>query len=88
MNETVSIKSDPEDVDVSTIMYVKISEFTIYSIPSEIFTKFPDMKGFWAWGQKVQEIKPDTFWDGKKLEWISLQNNNLTFLRKDTFKGK
>jgi hypothetical protein len=30
-NETFSIKYDPEDVDVNTIMYVKIFSSTIYS---------------------------------------------------------
>lgn len=62
-NETVSVQIDPGNEDSNKIMYVKISYSSIHSIPREIFAKFTNMKGFWGWGQKVREIKPDTFWE-------------------------
>jgi hypothetical protein len=87
-NEVISIKTDPEDVDVSTIGVVKFVGSTIHSVPSEIFTRFPKVKKFLAFDQNIHEIKADTFLSGKNLEEINLGNNYLTFLHADTFKGK
>jgi hypothetical protein len=87
-NEAVSIKTDPEDADVSTIGVVKFVGSTIHSVPSEIFTRFPKVKKFLAFDQNIHEIKADTFVNGKNLEEINLGNNYLTFLHADTFKGK
>ncbi len=85
-NEAVSIATDPENLDVNTIKLVKFSSSSLYSVPREVFTKFPIMKRFYAEGQNIQEIKLDAFWDAKKLEMIWLQRNKLTFLHVDTFK--
>ncbi len=87
-NETVSIKTDPEDYDANKIVSVGIGWSTIHSVPREIFTKFPNVTHFFALGQRIQEIKPDTFKDAKKLEFISLEHNKLRFLHRDTFQGK
>jgi hypothetical protein len=38
-NETVSIKTDPEDYDANKIVSVGIGWSTIHSVPREIFTK-------------------------------------------------
>jgi hypothetical protein len=87
-NETVSIETYPENTDANSITYVWILSSTIPSIPSEIFTKFPNLKQFECTGERVQEIKRETFWHGIHLETINVQNNELTFLHKDTFKGE
>jgi hypothetical protein len=87
-NEVVSIKTDPEDLDVNSIKLVKFCSSSIHSVPREVFTKFPNMKRFYADGQNIQEITLDTFKDAKKLEMIWLQRNKLTFLHADVFKGK
>jgi hypothetical protein len=86
-NENISIKTDPENLDVTTIIRVDFSSSSIHSVPREIFTKFPNLKLFRAPEQGVQEIHPDTFRDARKLEYITLHKNTLTFLHMDTFKG-
>jgi hypothetical protein len=75
------------EVDVSTITQVSFSDSSIYSVPRDIFMRFPNLKVFRAYDQRIQEIKPHTFWEGRKLEKIGLRNNLLTFLHKYTFKG-
>jgi hypothetical protein len=87
-NENVSIKTDPEDADVNSITWVEFSESSIHSVPPEIFKKFPDLERFDAGGQNIQEIKADTFRDGRNLQRIDLARNALTFLHPDTFEGK
>jgi hypothetical protein len=87
-NEAVSIKTDPEDLDVNSITCVDFAASSVYSVPSEIFKKFPNVEFFAVMGQDLQEIKPDAFRDGKKLTRFNLANNKLTFLHKDTFKGE
>jgi hypothetical protein len=86
-NETVSIKTDPEDADVNLVTDIVFFLSSIYSIPREIFTKFPNVKFLLAHAQNIQEIAPDTFADAKKLEDIRLSSNLLRILHKDTFKG-
>ncbi len=87
-NETVSINSNPEDLDVNSITRVDFSSSSIHSVPQEIFKKFPNLRVFRALGQNIQEIHRDTFLNGKKLEWINLDDNQLTFLHLDTLKGE
>jgi hypothetical protein len=87
-NEAVSIKTDPENLDVNSITAVNFDSSSIHSVPSEVFTKFPNLKLFNAWYVKLQEVKPNAFEKGKKLEVIRLSNNELTFLHLDTFKGE
>jgi hypothetical protein len=88
-NEAVTIELDRGIYgdDESTIYEAVFPHSSIHSVPSEIFTKFPNLKVFWAYGQNIQEIKRDTFRDGKQLEKIGLRYNLLTFLHKDTFEG-
>jgi hypothetical protein len=87
-NEAISIKTDPADADVSTKTYVQFVRSSIHSVPSEVFTKFPNSRKLLVSGQNIQEIKPDSFVNGGKLEEIDLSQNRLTFLHADTFKGK
>jgi hypothetical protein len=88
-NEAVSIATDPEDRNIAiNVSYVQFVDSSIYSLPRKIFEKFPNVEKFIADGQKIHEIKPNTFENGKKLEMISLRNNNLTLLHEDTFKGE
>ncbi len=87
-NESVTIKTDPADLDVNRIEMVEFSDSSIHSIPRKIFLKFPNLEILHAIGQNIQEIKRDTFVDAKKLTLIDLSQNELTFLRPDTFQGK
>jgi hypothetical protein len=87
-NDKVSIATDPSNLDVNTIERVDFTSSSIHSVPREIFTKFPNLIRFEAINQNVQEIKPDTFVDGKKLELIWLDNNPIAFLHLNTFRGK
>jgi hypothetical protein len=89
-NEAVRVEIGPRDapfVDVNAITRAQFTLSSIYSLPQEIFTKIPNLKSFYTPDQKIQEIKQDTFKDAKKLEWICLSRNALTFLHQDTFKG-
>jgi hypothetical protein len=87
-NEAVSIKTDPEDLDVNRIESVKFVDSSIYSVPTEVFRKFPKLERIYADGQNIQEITPDTFKDGKNLRLITLSQNHLTFLHRETFKSE
>ncbi len=86
-DELISIATDPTDLDRNSITFIRISDSSIHSVPSEIFQDFPNLKEFYAYGNNIQEVKADTFLSGKNLELISLDQNALTFLHKDTFKG-
>jgi hypothetical protein len=86
-NEVVALETDPANADVNTIDWVTISDSSVYSVPAEVFKKFPNLTWLWASGLYIKEIKPGTFLDAKKLEDIQLHNNALTFLHVDTFKG-
>jgi hypothetical protein len=86
-NETVTIRTDPVDLSVNTITEVVFDGSSIYSVPSEIFTKFPNTKQFYASRQLINEVYTNTFHSGKKLELIGLGDNLLTFLDANTFKG-
>ncbi len=87
-NESVIIRTDSADLDVNRIEMVEFSDSSIHSIPRKIFLKFPNLEILHAIGQNIQEIKRDTFVDAKKLTLIDLSQNELTFLRPDTFQGK
>jgi hypothetical protein len=87
-NEAVSIETDPEDLDVNSITAVNFESSSIHSVPSEVFTKFPNLKVFWSFNVKLQEVKPNAFEKGRKLEQVILDGNELTFLHLDTFKGE
>jgi hypothetical protein len=86
-NETVSIGTDPEDADPSTITLIKFIESSIHSVPPELFMKFKNVMVFHAVGQKIHEMHPNTFENAKKLKGIHLYDNALNMLHKDTFKG-
>jgi hypothetical protein len=87
-NEAVSIKTDPANLDVNSITFVNFDLSSIHSVPSEVFTKFPNLVIFDASFQNLQEVNPNTFEKGRKLEQIRLGGNALTFLHLDTFKGE
>jgi hypothetical protein len=87
-NKAVSIKTDPANLDVTSITTVYFLDSSIHSVPSEVFTKFPNLEKFFADRQDIQEVKADTFWGGSNLEVISLWGNALTFLHRETFKGR
>jgi Leucine-rich repeat (LRR) protein len=87
-NETVSIKTDPENADPKTITRVDFSSSSIHSVPSEVFAKSPNLKEFWADNQNVQEIKVGTFLAANLLDKVRLRNNKLTVLHRGAFDGK
>ncbi len=87
-NDAITLKTNPEDADVNTIMQVHFWSSSIYSVPQKVFTKFPNLKAFLAMSQNIQEIKAGTFANAKKLERIDLWNNSLVFLHVETFQGK
>jgi hypothetical protein len=76
-NETVSIATDPVDVDVNRIKFVEFWTSSIYSVPREVFTKFPNLGFLYAIDQNIQEIKADTFENAKLLRSINLRDNAL-----------
>jgi hypothetical protein len=87
-NENVVISTDPVNLDVNIIIVVQFISSSIDSVPPEIFTKFPNMKWLYAWTQQIQEVRPETFVNAKKLEYLGLHYNALTQLHVDAFKGK
>jgi hypothetical protein len=86
-HEAVLIETDPEDLKVRTIESVRFSGSSIYSVPAEIFSKFPNVKKLWLDGQNVQDIEPGTFLNANNLKLIDLENNQLKVLHEDSFKG-
>jgi hypothetical protein len=88
-NETVvQINTDPSNLDVAAILAVEFYTSSIYSIPPEIFTKFPNLKFFRAFDQNVQEIRPSTFLNAGKLELFSVSGHKISQLHPDAFKCK
>jgi hypothetical protein len=87
-NETVAVYSAPSSADVKKVYTVVFLESSIYSVPSEIFTKFPNLEDFRAKGQNIQEIKPNTFKNARNLKLITLSGNELTYLHRDIFQGE
>jgi hypothetical protein len=87
-HEAVVLKTNPENLDVNSIKAVEFYGSSIHSVPSEVFTKFPNLVIFDASFQKLQEVQQYTFRDGRKLEEIRLDYNLLSFLHRDTFKGE
>jgi hypothetical protein len=87
-NETVSIKTDPEDADANSITFVQFTRSSLYAVPREVFTKFPNLNRFHVGHQKIQEIPPNTFLNARKLTFLDLGSNALTSLAVETFKGK
>jgi hypothetical protein len=87
-NEAVTIQTDPTNLDVNSITAVNFPSSSIHSVPSEVFTKFPNLRLFRAYNVKLQEVKQNAFEKGRKLEQIRLLFNELTFLHLDTFKGE
>ncbi len=86
-NDAVSINIVPADANVNTITVFNFELAPLHSIPSEVFTKFPNVKRLLAYFEGIQEIKPDTFVNAGKLEFIGLNGNKLSVLHADSFKG-
>jgi Leucine-rich repeat (LRR) protein len=74
-------------MDTSTIKSVEFSSSFVFSVPSEVFQELPNLVRFYAEGNQIQEIKPETFENAKNLKFISLRQNRLTYLHPYTFKG-
>jgi hypothetical protein len=88
-NEAVRIEIDPENTDVSKITWVQFERSSsIHSIPREVFTKFPNVKFFTIYSQGLREVQSNAFANVENLVRINLAQNYLTFLDRDTFKGK
>jgi hypothetical protein len=86
--DVVSIKTDPANATADKVEWVIFESSSIYFVPPEIFTKFQNLKWFWAIGQNIYEIKPNTFTNRWKLLSIQIQNNFISFLDENAFKGK
>ncbi len=87
-NEAVVVETDPADADASEIISIQYSiGSSLYSLPREIFTKFPNARELWAAYINIQEIKPDTFRDAKTLAMFDLSSNSIKYLGADIFKG-
>jgi hypothetical protein len=86
-NDNVTIRTNPLDIDVSTIYSVFIEKSSMYSIPPEISIKFPSLQSFYASYNQIQQIEAETFVNAPNLERISLDGVSLTQIHKDSFKG-
>lgn len=87
-NESVVFQVEPSDTDVNEIKVFGFYFSSIYSIPPEIFTKFVNIKKFYASGENIHEIQPETFDNARNLEELYLYNNNLSTLPADVFNGE
>jgi hypothetical protein len=87
-HEAVTIATDPVDLDVALVETVAFDNSSIYTVPTEIFKKFPNLREFYAADQNIQEVTPDTFKYAAKLRLLTLSQNHLTFLHRDTFKSE
>jgi hypothetical protein len=87
-NETVTIETNPRDLDASTIEYIAFTQSSIYSIPVEIFRVFSNISGIQAYDQNLREIKPNTFENGQNIKMLELGRNKLIHLHVDSFKGR
>jgi hypothetical protein len=61
------------NADIKKVIFVSSS---IYQIPAELFVTFSNLEELFMDGQNVQEIKPKTFVNAKKLENLQLNSNN------------
>jgi Leucine-rich repeat (LRR) protein len=87
-NDAVLVKTDPGNFDPNRITWVQFTRSSIHAVPREVFEKFPNLKDIYVDGQQIQEIRPNTFLNARKLTFLSLEFNALTSLAAETFKGK
>jgi hypothetical protein len=86
-NDTVTIQTNPQNLDANTIAGVAFTQSSIYSIPVEIFTRFPNIFVVQAYDQNLREIEADTFRNGKNIRMLELGKNKLIHLHVDSFRG-
>jgi hypothetical protein len=87
-SESVTIEMYPSNSDAEKIENVQFKSSSVYTIPPEIFTKFPNLKSLVAANQDIQEIRAETFVNAKNLIELDLHVNGISELRPDTFKGE
>ncbi len=87
-NESVTIEMYPSNSDAEKIEKIQFKSSSVYTIPPEIFTKFPNLKSLFAASQDIQEIRAETFVNAKNLIELDLQLNGISELRPDTLKGE
>jgi hypothetical protein len=87
-NDAVLVKTDPGNFDPNRITWVQIYQSSLYAVPREVFEKFPNLKDIHIGRQKIQQIRPNTFLNARKLTFLDLGSNALTSLAVETFKGK
>jgi hypothetical protein len=86
-NDTVTIQTTPRNLDTNTIAGIAFTQSSIYSIPMEIFTRFPNIFVVQAYDQDLREIEADTFRNGKNIRMLELGKNKLIHLHVDSFRG-
>jgi hypothetical protein len=59
--QVLEIEIYPEGADPNPFTSVWFMFSSIHSVPSQIFTKFLNLKDFYADGQNVRKIKVETF---------------------------
>jgi Leucine-rich repeat (LRR) protein len=73
-----------ENADVEM---VKISFSNFPYIPTQIFSAFPNLRGFFTSNAKVQRLRPFNFANGRNLRLISFEGERFTEFPANVFSG-
>jgi Leucine-rich repeat (LRR) protein len=77
----------PYPCDISTIHTVTFSRSSLYYLPPIIFTTFLNLQKLWFENTDLEEIRPNTFQNAKKLTSIYFQFSNIKILPAYAFVG-
>jgi hypothetical protein len=94
-NQTVGAGDVVRDITVpsnqtcnkTSIIDIKFSGSSFYYIPALLFTTFPNLQYLALSKSKLQEIRPNTFQNAKKLTKLWLLNNGIRNLNASSFVG-
>jgi hypothetical protein len=86
-NENLNISVDLQADKPSNVAFVFFGASSIYAVPRELFTRFPNIQSLNLEYSKVFEIKKHTFLKATNLSLITLQSNNITKLEAGSFFG-
>jgi Leucine-rich repeat (LRR) protein len=86
-DEMAVIESRHVNTNDNQITSVRFTDSTVFSIPSGLFLKFPNLEMLDMNGQNVHRIEPFTFQRASRLTRLDLAGNFIRKIEQDTFSG-
>lgn len=86
-DEKVSIVADHSNTRNEDIKLVIFESSSIYYVPPEIFSVFPNLEHLEMVNANVHEILNDTFLNAKSLNFVNLNYNKIKHITSNTFYG-